>query len=392
MNSFLVIDNHANIQVGMVLMFLVTLLTSYASIIYEGRKSLKFVAIGNFFRFMFYLFLYLDGVLDQKIFPAFTNTVDVVSMTFYLYALYLSIYRNLKSFVYHKIFILMNVLNVIISFVFFYGFNNVVVRRSFATAFIGILLGFGLHSIGSRRRTNDFKSTSLMTRIIYIYIIFQVYKFITQLLLPLEFSNIFNASWSVSFNLLFTLIMLISFNFGLLLFNMDDLSNRLIRMANIDPLTKTFQRGFFFTYLEKYMKQMERDKNNFYFIMVDMDHFKSINDHYGHIVGDSVLASFGEVLLDSVREGDIVGRYGGEEFMILLKNTDEEGGRKVIKRMKEKLLALKYTQDEFQVTFSGGARQVEYQDLKGLTVEALIDEVDQKLYHAKENGRNQIIY
>lgn len=122
-------------------------------------------------------------------------------------------------------------------------------------------------------------------------------------------------------------------------------------------------------------------------VFSDIDKFKRVNDSYGHLVGDQVLAAFGDILLSHVREDDVAGRYGGEEFALVLA-TDIFGAQAVIRRLRQSLSETMFVADdgtEFFVTFSAGVVTF---DEKDQTLAGLLKRADELLYRAKKSGRN----
>ncbi len=158
-------------------------------------------------------------------------------------------------------------------------------------------------------------------------------------------------------------------------------------MAEIDALTNVFTRQYIMQDLEDEILGVQHTGDTFVVAMIDIDHFKSVNDKYGHQVGDRVLSDVAMAIKKSLRKEDAVGRYGGEEFLVILSGTKLEEGTRVLERMLEKVGNLKY--DEYpnlHITFSAGA--VEY---RGENAEEVIKKADALLYKAKSTGRNRIV-
>ena len=120
--------------------------------------------------------------------------------------------------------------------------------------------------------------------------------------------------------------------------------------------------------------------------MIDIDHFKAINDQYGHAIGDRVIASVAEVLRSTAREADNAFRYGGEEFLILLDGTDEAGAKIAAERLRKKIsqLTIPALNSQQHITVSVGCATIK----TGETLKALTERADSALYLAKSGGRN----
>jgi two-component system cell cycle response regulator len=155
----------------------------------------------------------------------------------------------------------------------------------------------------------------------------------------------------------------------------------------IDDLTGVYNRSYMNERMEQLIHQFLRTKCIFTVIIMDLDYFKKVNDSYGHVVGDEVLRRFAAVSKEMKRENDIMCRYGGEEFVLLLPNTSKIGAKRVIKRFQDAFSEQVFqTQGtEFKVTFSAGISEINDTNAHG---EQLIDEADQALYCAKQSGRN----
>ena len=161
------------------------------------------------------------------------------------------------------------------------------------------------------------------------------------------------------------------------------------RLSIIDGLTQTALRRYFLQRFEEELKRSRHHSLPLSALMIDIDHFKSYNDRYGHLVGDAVLEEIAKILIDGVRDVDIVSRYGGEEFCIMLPDTDKEGAYKVAERIRWLVenSHFKTYDEETSVTISIGVSSFPV-DADG--VEKLIDNADSALLKAKEAGRNRV--
>ena len=160
-------------------------------------------------------------------------------------------------------------------------------------------------------------------------------------------------------------------------------------LSIIDTLTNVFNRRY---YLERFKEELERSlKFNYVFscLMVDIDYFKSFNDRYGHIVGDAILRELSKTIQENIRQIDLLGRYGGEEFSIILSETDKDAARFAAERIRKAIeeKSIKVYDEELKVTVSIGVSTYP-QDGKG--IDRLIDKADLALYKAKQAGRNKV--
>ena len=170
-----------------------------------------------------------------------------------------------------------------------------------------------------------------------------------------------------------------------------EIYERMQDMAAIDELTGLYNRRFGMKRLNEEYKRALRIEKCMCLIMLDIDHFKSINDTYGHQAGDYVLSTIGKILLNSFRSEDIVMRYGGEEFLCVLCNSKPDGAIRRADEVRKNIEKYDfiYRDHRIPVTISGGISVFDINKEKK-TPEKLIREADEALYMAKRTGRNRI--
>jgi diguanylate cyclase (GGDEF)-like protein len=161
------------------------------------------------------------------------------------------------------------------------------------------------------------------------------------------------------------------------------------RVMTSDGLTGALNRRGLDAELERRWYEWRRYKRSFSLVMFDLDHFKRVNDTHGHRVGDRVLASIGRIVLDMKRLSDAFGRYGGEEFMLVLPETPLEASLLVAERLRERVAASPLDVDgaPIPVTVSLGVAATQ---LSTASLEELVQEVDDRLYEAKQGGRDRV--
>lgn len=172
--------------------------------------------------------------------------------------------------------------------------------------------------------------------------------------------------------------------------NRNELFKRVLYLANHDSLTRTMNRHFFFQkgeYLLQYSKNMQ-----FSLLMLDIDYFKRLNDHFGHHVGDKVLQHFAEIISNNLRDQDLFARVGGEEFVLLLWDTQPAEAQTIAERIRnlvEKTPMYQSDGSELYITVSSGITHQNVQHAQDL--QHIINIADQALYQAKHRGRNQVV-
>lgn len=160
------------------------------------------------------------------------------------------------------------------------------------------------------------------------------------------------------------------------------------KLAMIDPLTGTFNRRYLDLVLQKEINRSERYGKQFSLAIFDIDDFKKINDRYGHVIGDEVLQSFSAYIKATIREEDILCRFGGEEFLIILPETEIEGAMQLCNRIRISFKEEKLTKN-ISVCFSAGIASFPE---CGKDSVSLIRQADKALYEAKYSGKDKCVF
>ncbi|SFV61757.1 Putative two-component response regulator [hydrothermal vent metagenome] len=160
--------------------------------------------------------------------------------------------------------------------------------------------------------------------------------------------------------------------------------------ANRDYLTGLYNRRFFFKTMSEYQDEIGEDGEKFAVAMIDIDHFKKINDTYGHDVGDKIIIALSEILRSSTSHRDIVARFGGEEFCMVLKNINRYSALDIFERIRQEVEAFSFAVNKTQfIKFSISIGAVIHSEE---TLEETINNSDMMLYKAKNSGRNKVVF
>jgi diguanylate cyclase (GGDEF)-like protein len=167
-------------------------------------------------------------------------------------------------------------------------------------------------------------------------------------------------------------------------------ANMLERLATTDPLTGLYNRRHFLDSLDAEWSRFQRYYRSVSVLMLDIDHFKSVNDRYGHAVGDEAIRAVAAACIDGKRKSDLVGRLGGEEFAVLLPETSLSRAKTVAERIRKRVMAIRLSAHEVQfgVTVSIGVAEA---NVGMSAIDALMSAADNALYQAKADGRNKCI-
>ena len=166
-------------------------------------------------------------------------------------------------------------------------------------------------------------------------------------------------------------------------------NQKLLNMANTDPVTNLINRRIMMAKIEQEKDRVDRGGKPFSLIMIDVDNFKQINDEYGHDGGDYVLVSLAEKINFSLRKADVISRWGGDEFLLLLPETILEEGGLVAEKIRQCVLfsPFVYREMDIPVTVTFGVGQCD----RNVGIGVCIRKADQALYRGKQNGKNRVV-
>jgi len=188
------------------------------------------------------------------------------------------------------------------------------------------------------------------------------------------------------FNRGMTIIVIIGVAF---LLNRVTASQRLlVRIATTDALTGIFNRRHFMAVLAREQHRADRYATSFSLLMLDIDHFKRINDTYGHPVGDEAIKAMAAAASKFLRPTDMIGRFGGEEFVVMLPHTDEVGAVVAAERIRQSVADVVVSAGDQDVRFTVSIGAATY--VRRAKLDQLLECADQALYAAKSGGRNQV--
>ncbi len=221
--------------------------------------------------------------------------------------------------------------------------------------------------------------------VIYCSIVFIPRSF----LMPVEYSYEFKTRLLYSFLTLTFLAGFYEYSRQASYQKFIELTNKLELQATLDPLTKLLNRRGMLERIDYEVDRSLRNKNSLSFILADVDHFKQINDQYGHDMGDTALSTMSELFLDTIRKQDSVSRWGGEEFLFLLPDTNIDQAKTLAEKIRSIVEKVKFEHQgkHLNITLSFGVAEVE--DLQH--ARNIIRKADARLYAAKDQGRNCVV-
>lgn len=174
---------------------------------------------------------------------------------------------------------------------------------------------------------------------------------------------------------------------------LQKLHSSLKELANRDSLTGLFNRRAFHELASQMLKSAHRRKESTAFFMIDLDHFKRVNDRYGHLEGDHVLKTVAQTLMATARENDIVARHGGEEFVMAIQGIDEAESLVAAERVRMAIAAITRTPCKITASIGIAAFTPELHKREvSQILEEMLDQADRALYEAKNQGRNRVCH
>ncbi len=164
-------------------------------------------------------------------------------------------------------------------------------------------------------------------------------------------------------------------------------NHQLEQISRTDPLTGIANRRALFDGLTDEISRHQRYQHPLSVILLDIDHFKAVNDTHGHLIGDEVLIQVADVMKKCLRQVDLLGRYGGEEFAVIMPETDIDRAATAAEKLRKAVAAQRFSSKNLKITISGGVAAFHDESPSGL-----LDVADNLLYQAKNGGRNQICW
>lgn len=237
----------------------------------------------------------------------------------------------------------------------------------------------------------DFKQVSVLGKIFCTsYFFLTIYNAIRFFVILFYLQNIdsINLSFSGWWMLMLAMNIILSIWFAIIIAAtaVKDQFTLLNDERYRDSLTNLYNRRGFFEKTAALIKNAQAA--NFYIVMCDIDHFKRINDTWGHTVGDRILSDIADLLKNSVREEDLIARFGGEEFVIMMQGQDYLSSIKLADQIRDRVEKQLFTEYEIDVTVSLGIAEIDSQ----IQLMDTLELADKRLYSAKNKGRNQVCF
>ena len=267
------------------------------------------------------------------------------------------------------------------------GFPSVALRISASSLIIGTLLALCAKTI-ARGAIREFPARYFFALACGFHALFIFARIVAVSRSPELAVELTQSATIPPLMVLEAIIFLVTTAISTLMLVNENITTELRRLADIDHLTATFNRRSFLSLLNKAIGTAERTNTPLSVLVIDLDHFKEINDSHGHRIGDEALAHFAKTATACLRNEDILGRIGGEEFAVFLPNAAMADAHAIAERLRQHLLAepLPIPHRSIALTVSIGVAQYHAQE----SIESLLHRADKAMYRAKESGRNRV--
>jgi len=376
--------NHITlIQVGFFIMLTVSIIQLSQYLTVKSEKTVKDLFLGNVIYALFFLTVSVDIAFKSLSFPVLVAALDLGAVIFWAMSFNASMSKKQP----HKLYLGLALANLIIAYLIFEVSGDFILIRGITTLLIALIMSnvlFAIIQSKAMRSLNSFKTTVLSLSVFILLKLGLVYSRLVAI--PNGF-NLFDRNLSMTFFTFFSLALAIWINFTITYIDLETKNKQLRKISLVDHLTDLPNRRSIESKLQDLIQLHIRDKINFFVILIDIDDFKKVNDTYGHDYGDQVLIELGQILKDNIRTIDQVGRYGGEEFVLVVVDEEKES---FCKRLLESISHHQFTQKNIHITISGGLVAIKSND-KYLALKDIISQADKNLYKAKEEGKNRIV-
>lgn len=383
--------NVFNIDMGTILIILVLghILTSILIVSYTIRhnkeKSVNIFLLSKLLQSVAWIMLGLKSTIPYAIWTAVSNSILFMGAALELIA-FLTLIDSYNKIIKRNYNILIFICILTFNIVTFYGTPENI-RIVFASSITATIMAFPVY------RLFRHKNSSILQKVIASFyvitltsLLFRAYSALTSDNdMTLWSTNIYNTG---SFLLLY-LVMLVG-SIGFILLAKEKLDLEIVRAASFDELTDIFNRRTFVLHAKEYISLFSRKKEEISYLLIDIDNFKKINDVHGHYTGDIVLKEFAAKIKTQLRNYDLFGRYGGEEFAVLLPGIDEKDSTEVAERLRKTIEDMSVSiNSEIKFTISIGI--VTLIPDSETNVDVLYKLSDNALYMAKTQGRNRVV-
>lgn len=380
MLDFILVDNAVMMQISFLIMLFLSLLTASIYFFDVSNKKIKFMVLGNISFLLVHgmVLLSINGIVKL---PLFVGVFDVLSVTCYTIAIF-----HLFDVKYKKSrFIILNLIHALVLLYFILVMEQVSILRMITSLIISIMIIDSIVIIYSQNKLVRIHSTPNLIINVFSFLIYKLLLFTNRVYTMNIEVGIASINNSINIFTFIGVLLVIWINFTIMFINYDLLNAQYKHLSYHDYLTNIPNRRYAMSKLQEALKDCERYDAMFALLMIDLDDFKKYNDEFGHDFGDELLVDFVQKFRTLIRTNDLFSRYGGDEFLLLLRINSREEITYFLRRVSSYFEKVCLTSKEIKITFSVGKVYIEKGTFKD--IEDLIELVDQDLYKEKKEGK-----
>ncbi len=384
--------NVFNIDMGTILIILVLghiltgiLIVSY-TIKHNKDKSVNIFLLSKLLQSIVWIMLGFKSEISDVIWIAASNSILFIGAALELIA-FLNLIDNYNKNVKRNYNILIFICILTFCLVTIYGAAENI-RIVFASSITAILMAFPVY------RLFKHKNSSILQKVIASFYAVTLISYLFRAYSALTYANDMTL-WSTSIyntgSFLLLYLVMLAGSIGFILLTKEKLDLEIVRAASFDELTDILNRRTFALQAKEYVSLFSRKKEEISFLLIDIDNFKKINDAHGHYTGDIVLKEFAAKIKTQLRDYDLFGRYGGEEFAVLLPGTDKNDSEEVAERLRKSIEDMSVGSNpaiKFTISIGGVTLIPDSQT----SIDMLYKLSDDALYMAKAQGKNRVAF
>lgn len=366
-------------------LFVTTFSSIFVGMVYltdRGRRSMKMLLISNVAQLVAIVIIYVDGVAGSFDRVPYSDALAVIQVTFWILALSAILELPVGT----RWLVGINVVAFVVGLSLQVAGGDVGTARGVTSLVMALICGGFAVAVAqrARRRRGAVLTISSLAPVASFFLLRGLYRFAVEL----EIEGLFTPDGSVFFFIAVSLTINVLMNLLIIYLHFSGIVARVQHLFDHDVLTGVLARHQFALLLEQKLKEVRRGGSPMALAMLDLDDFKRVNDTFGHVVGDEVLRDVADCLRSSLRESDIVGRYGGDEFVVLLE-ADLANATRVLEGVLSTMAERTFSSQDIASTFSAGV--VALDPDRVWVVSQWFEAVDRSLYGAKQAGKNQIV-
>ena len=366
-------------------LFVTTFSSIFVGMVYltdRGRRSMKMLLISNVAQLVAIVIIYVDGAAGSFDRVPYSDALAVIQVTFWILALSAILELPVGT----RWLVGINVVAFVVGLSLQVAGGDVGTARGVTSLVMALICGGFAVAVAqrARRRRGAVLTISSLAPVASFFLLRGLYRFAVEL----EIEGLFTPDGSVFFFIAVSLTINVLMNLLIIYLHFSGIVARVQHLFDHDVLTGVLARHQFALLLEQKLKEVRRGGSPMALAMLDLDDFKRVNDTFGHVVGDEVLRDVADCLRSSLRESDIVGRYGGDEFVVLLE-ADLANATRVLEGVLSTMAERTFSSQDIASTFSAGV--VALDPDRVWVVSQWFEAVDRSLYGAKQAGKNQIV-